>query len=204
MGILTNKLPITSEWILRRWEKLFGEAGGDKCNYYRPDLIDFIMLGIDKWSRQNFSGFASLQHPADLLAKARYDFDRLRAQPANVYAAFDFFVTSYHILDWLYPQDSGGKKAEEDSELLLQICSHIAIGAKHFQAAADKHKSVSDIRSSFSGFQSNAFQQNAFQIGGGIHIELDGQAAAIYGQQIGVLRLAEIVLAHWEEDTRHR
>lgn len=140
-------------------------------------------MGIAEMISPKFSGFASLQHPADLLAKARSDLDRLRAQPANVYAAFDFFVTAYHILDWLHPEDSAGKNAEEKSTLLLQICSHIANGAKHFQATADKHKSVSDIRSVSSAFQTNAFQQSAFQIGG-LYIELDGLAAALTASKL--------------------
>ena len=43
-----------------------------------------------------FGGFFALGTPADLLKKLRHDFS---------YAAFDFFVTAEHLLDWKYPDD---------------------------------------------------------------------------------------------------
>ncbi len=44
-----------------------------------------------------------LRTPADLLAKLKADGERLRAEPADSHAAFDFFVTAWHLADWVYP-----------------------------------------------------------------------------------------------------
>lgn len=77
-------------------------------------------------STRNFKGFATLQTAGDLLRKVRHDYQRLRSAPEDAYAAFDFFVSAYHMLDWLHPNDASARKAEEKGNLLLQVCSHIA------------------------------------------------------------------------------
>lgn len=155
-------------------------------------------------STRKFKGFGSLKTPIDLLGKIRFDFERLRDSPDDPYAAFDFFVSAYHMLDWLHRQDKAGKKAKEAEESgspLLQVCSHLANGAKHFEAKAKKHKSVSDVRSEGGAFQRDAFQADAFQVGG-LFVGLEGQAASLFGQEIDAIDLAAKVLMHWEADPR--
>jgi hypothetical protein len=151
--------------------------------------------------KHNFKGFATLQTAEDLLRKVRHDHDRLRSAPDDVYAAFDFFVSAYHILDWLHPNDRAGREAEEKGSLLLQVCSHIANGAKHFQATAKHHTSVADVYSEEGAFQRGCFQADAFQVGG-LFVELDGQAAQEFGTRREVVDLADRVLAHWTTDSR--
>src|SRR5688572_9588972 len=95
-------------------------------------------------------GFATLQTPKDLIAKLRHDLRRMESDPDDVYAAFDFFVTAEHILDWLYPDapDASQKRKREkarSSTRLLQITSHIASGAKHFVALGKHHSSVTRL-----------------------------------------------------------
>jgi len=94
-------------------------------------------------STSNFKGFASLKTSGDLLGKLKYDYKRMLSNPYDAYAAFDFFVTAYHMLDWLHPIPTGkaaqkkndeARSAEETGSILLQVCSHIANGVKHFQA----------------------------------------------------------------------
>ena len=51
----------------------------------------------------SFKGFAVLKRAADLVAKLEHDLERIRAAPEDAYAAFDFFVTADHIVDWLLP-----------------------------------------------------------------------------------------------------
>ena len=64
-----------------------------------------------------FKGFFELQKPADLLAKLRHDYKRLQSMPTDTYAAYDFFVTGYHMLDWLYPDpDPSNKKRREQAK----------------------------------------------------------------------------------------
>jgi hypothetical protein len=152
-------------------------------------------------STRNFKGFATLQTAGDLLRKVRHDYQRLRSAPEDVYSAFDFFVSAYHMLDWLHPNDAASRKAEEEGNLLLQVCSHIANGAKHFQATAKHHTSVAGLYSEEGAFQRDAFQSDAFQVGG-LFVALDGQAALAFGTRLEVIDLAGRVLGHWEADPR--
>ena len=144
-----------------------------------------------------FEGFVELQTPVDLLAKLRHDYGRLKSSPTHTYAAFDFFVTGYHMLDWLYPNDKKRQEQEEKVSILLQVCSHIANGIKHFHATAPKHQSVADVKVQQGAFQRDAFQANAFQVEA-LMIKLEGQAAKEFGAEIECLDLAERLLQYWE------
>ena len=147
-----------------------------------------------------FKGFGSLKTQIDLLQKIQHDFLRLRDAPDDVYAAFDFFVSAYHMLDWLHPNDDVGRKTEEAKSPLLQVCSHLANGAKHFEATAKQHKSVNDVVSENGKFFGGSFFGGAFF--GGLSIQLDGQAASIFGAKVEAVDFAKKVLAHWETDLR--
>jgi hypothetical protein len=146
-----------------------------------------------------FKGFFELKTPRALLTKLRHDYERLQRSPTDTYAAFDFFVTGYHILDWLYPNDREKRKRKEQKETLLQVISHIANGAKHFEARAKQHQSVKDVRVQEGAFQQDAFQPNAFQVGQLI-IQLDGKAASEFGAEVECLALATRVLQYWENN----
>jgi len=96
----------------------------------------------------NFRGLANLKTPHDLVKKLEFDLDRLEAidtQQNLLYAAFDFFVTAEHILDWKYPKNTSERERLRNSEILLQITSHLANGAKHFEATNRRHQSVDDV-----------------------------------------------------------
>ena len=168
----------------------------ERCRARRSTL----RLGVIEMTSAKFTGFGSLKTPADLLEKLRYDFGRLRRTPTDVYAAFDFFVTAYHMLDWLHPNDDIARKAEEADSPLLQVCSHLANGAKHFEARAKQHQSVANVIAEKGEFFGGGFFGGAFF--GELSMDLDGQAALVLGQKIDALALAQAVLAHWENDTR--
>jgi hypothetical protein len=154
-------------------------------------------IGKGKIKLSRFKGFFELKTPSDLLAKLRHDYQRLQGSPTDTYVAFDFFVTGYHILDWLYPDDKTRQKQEVDDNTLLQICSHIANGIKHFQANYKGHKSVAGLRHQEGAFQRDAFQADAFQVEKLI-IQLDGNAASKFGAEVECLALATQVLQYWE------
>ncbi len=166
----------------------------------RPRQVSWV-VGRHEMSTRKFKGFGPLKGPKDLLEKLRYDFERMRGSPDDEYAAFDFFVSAYHMLDWLHPCEDAGRAAEERGSPLLQVCSHLANGAKHFQATLPKHTSIDDVRAEPRAFQRNAFQSDAFQVGG-LVIQLDGQAANVFGSRVWAVELARQVLAHWESDSR--
>src|SRR4051794_3920716 len=89
-------------------------------------------------------GLFTLKTPADLREKMRRDLEKMRAAPLDADAAFNFFVTAEHMLDWVYPRDAN-RQARTDARkksTLLQVCSHLANGAKHFEVEGKQHQSV--------------------------------------------------------------
>ena len=94
----------------------------------------------------NRGGIFALSTVDDLFAKARRDLDRLRNDPADSYAAFDFFVTARHIPDWLYPNDKAKIEHLFRDNYELRLCRHIADQGKHFEVTAFMHAQVADTQ----------------------------------------------------------
>ena len=145
-----------------------------------------------------FKGLFNLQPPKDLLGKLERDFTRLKMAPMDTCAAFDFFVTAEHMLDWIYPNDEGQRRNERSNETLLQACSHLADDSKHFVAAAKRHKSVKDAREETGAFQADFVQADAFDIGK-LVAKLNGDAARRLRPSIEVVDLAGRVLDFWKK-----
>ena len=146
-------------------------------------------------------GFAQLRSTQDLLSKLKSDRARMEGDPNDVYPAFDFFVTAEHLVDWYYPDTQDQKRRRDrtdlrNSEPLLQIVSHIANGAKHFEATAAHHQSVEDVKSNTGGFSPNSFSPSAFSPGSfqfsGLTVELDD------GSSRHVFEIADEVISYWE------
>ena len=150
-------------------------------------------------------GLFRLRTAADLLAKLRHDRKRVQANPLDEYAAFDFFVTANHMPEWLHPNDGATRKAMRDASALLQICDHIASGAKHFAATHPKHQSVDDTGYHHGKF-TNDFSR-MFDIER-ISIFLTPTAATALAaetgeydqQEIEASDLAERVMKYWERE----
>ena len=145
-----------------------------------------------------YKGFASLKSVDDLYKKLCHDFELLKNDKKNPYLSFNFFVTALHILDWAYPEerDFEKRKALEQSEIVLQICSHVANGAKHFEARNSKHKTVSNVVSG--GILCRDFSKPicaGFDIG--LSIQLDGEAQEKFGNAIENVKLASILVEFW-------
>jgi hypothetical protein len=87
-------------------------------------------------------GIFELRTAADLFRKLEYDFNVLSAAPTDCHAAYNFFVTAWHLLDWLYLADKAKHDTIRDSNPILQVCEHLAVGAKHFVPANRRLKSV--------------------------------------------------------------
>jgi hypothetical protein len=151
----------------------------------------------------NMKGTFDLLTPRDLLEKLKHDFKVLESDPDNTYSAFNFFITAEHIKDWIFPGRANKTKREDldKSSLLLQVCSHVANGAKHFEVGAKHHQSVSDTVRFGSHFPktnspSNRFPKNKFPKGI-LKIELKGEAEKQFGTRVGVVDLAKKILAYW-------
>ena len=73
-----------------------------------------------------------------------HDPGRLEADPADTFAAFDFFVAAEHMIDWQYPDDQG-KRAAIRAVDPGKTVSHLASGAKHFEATVACHTRVAGV-----------------------------------------------------------
>ena len=154
-------------------------------------------------------GVFTLTTPADLVRKLRLDYSTLEQDPNNPYLAFNFFVTAEHLLDWIYPgyENKAKREAEREAEVLLQICSHLASGAKHFVAEAKHHTSVSGtVQRVGNPLQSRLLNSPLLHGGGipGLCVNLEGKAKDALGSSIQVARLAVLTLKFWENHAAFR
>jgi hypothetical protein len=145
-------------------------------------------------------GIFSLTTPVDLFRKLEHDFESMQRDPTDQYAAFNFFVTAEHMVDWLHPgnenKDREQRKEFRKSEVLLQVTSHLANGAKHFQAQAKHHQSVVKAQKT-EYFGPGYFQEGYF--GEWLFVELTGEAATKLGKSICTNDLAKRVLEFWRD-----
>ncbi|MDN5881700.1 MAG: hypothetical protein L0H37_04930 [Nitrosospira sp.] len=144
-----------------------------------------------------YQGFGELKSPADLVEKLRHDLERLENSPHNQYAAFDFFVTAEHIPGWIYPNNWADRKKHKSSVPLLRITSHIANGAKHFEATERRHASVTDIEKE-RYVEAGYVEEDYFEDSILIHLTSE-EAKAIGTQIIDAKLLASRVLQYWED-----
>jgi hypothetical protein len=80
-------------------------------------------------------GLWSLDSAQQLLGKLAIDLGRMKAQPYDPFPAFDFFVTAYHMCDWLEPANAKARGALK-VDPLVRIAGHLATRAKHFRSDA--------------------------------------------------------------------
>jgi hypothetical protein len=143
-----------------------------------------------------YSGLFKLQTANDLLGKLRHDLGRIENDWLDQYAAFDFFITAFHVVDWLYPGDAKRQRAEIQGSPLLQVCSHLANRSKHFQATDPQHRSVTDTKLHEAQFSQQFSEQFAISR---LEIHLTVDAATELGVAVtSVPRLARQVLPFWE------
>jgi hypothetical protein len=142
-------------------------------------------------------GVFDLQNPADLFAKLGRELARLENAPNDVDHAFNFFVTAEHMLDWRFP-DPGGKStraAWRKREPLLQLVSHIASGAKHFEGLGDHHSSL--IGSGLHHRHPNPMMRRMMP--SQLCIAAGGEVAAMLGgARVTAISLAKTVYAFWQ------
>lgn len=145
----------------------------------------------------HFTGFAELRRPRDLVEKLQHDYERLAANSGDTYAAFDFFITAEHILDWLHPDRTGkaSREAERGSSPLLEVTSHIANGAKHFVASGTQHNSVRGIEQQ--GYADGYAEPGYFEEP--IVVKLSPNEATFFGTtELEAVVLAKRVLEYWQ------
>jgi hypothetical protein len=153
-------------------------------------------------------GFFELKTPADLREKMRRDLVKMKSEPLNSDHAFNFFITSEHMLDWVYPgKDNKLKRTSaRQNSILLKVCSHLASGAKHFEVQFKHHISVSSASTKLSygywpqNYWPKGYWPNSYWPGRReLVVRLRDIAATQLSQQIGVIELAERVMEYWEK-----
>ena len=142
-----------------------------------------------------FKGWFELNRPSDLVKKLAHDFGRLERSPQDQYAAFDFFVTAEHIVDWIHPKDRAAREALRSSHALLRITSHLANGGKHFQATRPHHKSIAGAekeRYVEAGYVEEGYVAEPLVV----HLTKE-EATEVGGTTIEAVALARKVLEYW-------
>jgi hypothetical protein len=166
------------------------------------------------------AGTFDLKTPRDLLGKLGRELERLRSSPLDTDHAFNFFVTAEHMLDWLHPGAPGrpARSAARNGEILLEVVSHLANGAKHFDLLNARHDSVADTEHNLGGPMSSSFRSGGFggpfgsSFGGPFSatgyapprliVRLAGGAVSALGSDIDAVVLAERVFAYWSAPGR--
>ena len=102
-----------------------------------------------------------LQTLADLVGKLRHDARRVKRNPQDAYAAFDFVVTADSLHDWL------GLPSNYDPPDVspMGIVHHLAIAMKHRQPANPKLQAVRHSDKEPGYFDPDYFRPDAFDVG---------------------------------------
>ena len=140
-------------------------------------------------------GFFGLRTPRDIFGKMERDFEQLKANRADSDAAFNFFVTAHHIVDWLARGDRDQMKALR-RDALPRICRHLANGAKHFRLD-QTHDSVQHADAIPSPFAEGRFSCGFAGAWLAVDLAPCESRALKVPTRIDALTLAEKVLDHW-------
>jgi hypothetical protein len=140
------------------------------------------------------NGAFALHALEDLLKKLKFDMKRLEANPADSYAAFDFFITAFHMKDWANKSGRRIKPKNSNEKVLMDICAQLANGSKHFDIESNEViKETEHVEGAFD----TSFQDNAFQVER-LVVHLKGQAAKQLGDIVDATALAQMAVHYWE------
>ena len=146
-------------------------------------------------------GFFDMRTAGDLREKLRRDFAKFSAEPLDVDAFFNFLLTAEHMADWVLP-GKANKKARQaiwGSSIYLQVCSHLANGAKHHRVEAKHHRSVSSTEEV--GFDPPGYNPPGYNPPGydpiALVVILKEDAASVLGERLLASDLVEQIMAFW-------
>jgi hypothetical protein len=146
-------------------------------------------------------GVFGLGSHLELAKKLEWEFEQLIAKPNNAYHAYNFFVTAWHLVEWKYPDlaDTSIRNKLREQTPLLQICEHLAVGAKHFEPRSAHLNAVSGSKKSGvwadGVWAANAWGEDVWETW--LEITLTGEAQKMYGDRIRVDELARKVMDYW-------
>ncbi|MEX0812077.1 MAG: hypothetical protein WD048_07650 [Chitinophagales bacterium] len=146
---------------------------------------------------KNSRGFIELYTVNDYWKKLEFDFANLTKNKDDVYLAFNFFVTAYHLIDWVFQGRYSNDRAKLNSKPILRLCNHIASGIKHFAVDSQRHKSVREIK------KNRYFEKGYIEEGyieSPIIIYLEDELKSEFGESIAIIDLAKKVMHFWKDE----
>ena len=144
---------------------------------------------------KNNQGFIELKNVNDYWKKLQSDYDDLKDNDEDVYLAFNFFITSYHLIDWIFKGKISNERRKLIKAPILKICGHIANGIKHF--STDQHKSVKEIEKE--GYVEQGYVEDGY-FESPIMIYLEEDLISEFGESIKITDLADRVMTFWRNE----
>ncbi len=146
-------------------------------------------------------GLFDLLSGDDLYAKLEHDYQRVLDNPADVFTAFDFLITAWHLLEWKYPGDTAKKQRDDLRKRypILALCEHLAVSGKHFEPTSKKHNSV-DTTYRDSVWKRGVWAPGVWQPGvwrDDLIVELTGDAQITFGDKLTIKEIADLVMNFW-------
>jgi len=140
------------------------------------------------------SSYFELRSPKDMLSKAQREYQRL-TKCVNIDNVFNFFVTIYHIRDYIENSNSVEKSAIDQffKDPELQICRDLCNKGKHLfldDRAHDPNLKTHIWKGCFNGAPFNVLPFNGYQK----WVLFCGDD----GREVAVESLAKSVLEKWE------
>ncbi|MHB1197594.1 MAG: hypothetical protein ACYC0A_12220 [Lutibacter sp.] len=148
---------------------------------------------------KNNRGFIELKSISDYWEKLLFDYQVLKKNPENSYYGFNFFVTAYHLLDWIFEGKYSDERTELNKTPALKICNHIANGVKHFEP--NRHGSVKEINK-LRVYEEGVFEEGVFE--SPIMIQLGDEFRPKLGEFISITDFADYVINFWENELNNR
>ncbi len=146
-------------------------------------------------------GFVEIKSVPDYWKKLNFDFSKLRVNDNDTYLAFNFFVTAYHMIDWIFEAKHHEERSDLNNEPIMKICNHIVSGIKHFVPGSKRHNSVVEIekeRYVEDGYAEEGYFEDP------ILIYLDEKFESEFGKSIKVIELATRVMSFWDTELNKR
>ncbi|MEQ8694610.1 MAG: hypothetical protein RIC85_04725 [Gammaproteobacteria bacterium] len=147
-------------------------------------------------------GVFGLEGSTDLHRKLKWEFATLSKDPKNPYLAFNFFVTAWHLLEWVYPgtENKEQRTGMREANPILKVCEHLAVGAKHFEAT---RKRINSVNTTGEGgvWAEGVWAKGVWRDGvwaTWLVVHLDGEAKEAFGERKKVMDLAKAAMEFWE------
>lgn len=144
-------------------------------------------------------GFGKLVSVENYWEKLKWEFDLLKSDPDNIYYAFNFSVTAYHLLEWVAPRpmrtENPDWKIIKGNVKFLKECEQLANGAKHFEIDKKRHNSVKSLESE--GYVEEGYVEE-------VYFEEPIVITFADNSKVNILDFAKSLMKDWEKELKSR